>query len=270
MLKHRAPLLAAALAVGALFAGSAHAGTPAVYVDPVGDSGTAPDIRVVGLSDNGEGTMTGAIGLGADFTGHQIVYLALDTDQSNTTGLNGAEFVISMGLDSSSLSRWDGSSLVPFKAVPAKLSNAILEFTFSLADVGNPTSFSFWAGSIDGGDSDVAPDHGEFVYPLSVTPPPPPPPPPAIRSLLVGAAALLPKAGTTYAVPAPKIRLTDNELVTADSVSCKLTYAGKALNPVRACTWKLSRALRKKHLSLKLVATYNGATGTNTLPVSPR
>lgn len=162
---HRTPIAAAVLAAGAILAGSAHAASPSFYVDPLGDSKTAPDIGAIAVTDNGDGTMSGDIGLTGGFGGDEIVYAAFDTDGNPATGLNGADYVAVMSLQSSSLARWDGSKLTPFKAVPASFDagTGIVHFTFAPSDMGSPTTFGFFAGTLNGDDSDRAPDVGEFA-----------------------------------------------------------------------------------------------------------
>lgn len=162
---HRTPIAAAVLAAGAILAGSAHAASPSLYVDPLGDSKTAPDIGAIAVTDNGDGTMSGDIGLTGGFGGDEIVYAAFDTDGNPATGLNGADYVAVMSLQSSSLARWDGSKLTPFKAVPASFDagTGIVHFTFAPSDMGSPTTFGFFAGTLNGDDSDRAPDVGEFA-----------------------------------------------------------------------------------------------------------
>lgn len=137
---HRTPIAAAVLAAGAILAGSAHAASPSFYVDPLGDSKTAPDIGAIAVTDNGDGTMSGDIGLTGGFGGDEIVYAAFDTDGNPATGLNGADYVAVMSLQSSSLARWDGSKLTPFKAVPASFDagTGIVHFTFAPSDMGSP------------------------------------------------------------------------------------------------------------------------------------
>ena len=272
----RTSIVAAVLACVAIAAGVANAATPVFHIDPAGDSASAPDLIAVALTDNGDGTVSGDIALAAPFSGHEVVYAAFDTDSNPATGLDGAEYVAVMSLDSSSLARWDGTALTPFKAVPATLtSSGLLHFTVSLADLGSPTSFGWWAGSFNGNDSDLAPDHGELGYPdviVTTTPAPAPTPAaaPALRSVVVGASSLLPKAGRTFVFPVPELRLTDNELVRADSETCTLSWKGKALRPMRSCAWKLPATLRNKHLVLKLTVNYHGETKTLTMPVVPR
>jgi hypothetical protein len=270
MFTRRASIAAAVLASGAIVAGAAHAATPILHIDPLGDSKSAPDVVAVGLTDNGDGTVSGDIGLAAPFSGHEIVYMAFDTDSNSATGLNGAEYVAAMSFDSSALARWDGTALTPFKAVPSTLNaSGVLHFTISLADIGSPTAFGYWAGSINGNDSDQAPDTGEYGYPLTVNTFPTAPAQ-TVRSVVVGAASLVPKAGRLFTVPLPKVRLSDDEIVPADSATCTLSWKGKALRPVRACAWNLPVTLRKKQLVLKLSVAYHGTTQTVTLPVSPR
>jgi hypothetical protein len=266
----RASIVAAVLACGAIAAGAAQAATPVLHIDAPGDSASAPDIIAAGLTDNGDGTVSGDVGLAAPISGDEIVYVSFDTDSNAATGLDGSEYVVAMSLDASFLGRWDGTTLTPLKAVPSTLdSKNLLHFTVSLADIGSPAAFNWWAGSINGSDSDHAPDNGDYSYPETLVAPTPAPEP-TVRSIVIGAVSLFPKAGRIFAFPLLQVRLTDNETVRADSETCTLSYKGKTLRPVRVCAWKLPVSLRKKNLVLKLTITYHGTTRTLMMPVSPR
>jgi len=93
---------------------------------------------------------------------------------------------------------------------------------------------------------------------------------PTIQTILVNAAAFMPRAGKTLSVPPVQVRLSTNEIVAADSASCTLTYRGKRLPPVRPSAWRIPGAYREKGLELTITASYRGATSTISLPVMPR
>jgi hypothetical protein len=72
------------------------------------------------------------------------------------------------------------------------------------------------------------------------------------------------------AIPSLQVKLSTNQIVTADSIACTLTYKGRALQPVGTCAWKLLKSYRKKRLVLKLTAFYQGTSRTIALPIRPR
>ncbi len=93
--------------------------------------------------------------------------------------------------------------------------------------------------------------------------------PPVIESILVNRLAFLPEAGKKLPAPTVQVRLWTNEIVDAETMSCTLTYRGKAL-PRAGDGWLIPKDYRTKRLLLSVTATYNGATRTISLPVTPR
>ena len=89
-------------------------------------------------------------------------------------------------------------------------------------------------------------------------------------SVLLNATSLLPKVGKVLTISPVQVMLTTQEIVTSDSMTCLLTYKGKPLVQRALCSWKLPVALRKKKMTLSVTVTYQGATTSVTLPVSPR
>ena len=126
-----------------------------------------------------------------------------------------------------------------------------LGFTLTLSDFG-VTSFDFIVLSLHGDDSDATPEYGAYNYPD--------PGGTGRRSPRSSSTstALLPKAGKTFTVPAPQVKLTTGDIVAADSITVTLTYKGQALKPRRQWAWKIPKTYKGKHLVLKVAATYQG------------
>ena len=77
--------IAAAAAVVASGAGAITA-PPVKFTDPTGDSGTAPDIATVAVTNDEHGQYTFTIGFATPYTGSDEVALFLDTDKNFSTG----------------------------------------------------------------------------------------------------------------------------------------------------------------------------------------
>lgn len=260
-----ATALAVVVLAALVAAGAARAGGASVYTDAAGDNATAPDIQQVTLTDGGNGTVGVEIDLAAVIPddGSAVVVL-IDADRNPQTGDSGAEYAFCAGAQGASLMKWDGADWSSFDHQPlaADLVGGQLTFTLTLSDLAT-TGFDFVVGGMHGDDLDTAPENGAFTYPQA-------PAKPTIRGFMVTLSALVPKAGKTLRVaPEVHVRLSTDEIVVPDSLVCTLTQKGKQLQPVGNCTWKLPTTVKGKHLTLKLTATYQGETGTITLPVQP-
>jgi hypothetical protein len=245
------------------------AGAASVYTDASGDSASAPDIQKVVLTDGGNGTVAVEIDLAATIPndGSSGVIFAVDADSNPATGNDqGWDYAVIANATGAALVKWDGSNFSDFTHQPISpgLNGGTLTFTLTLADLGSPTAFDFVVGGANGNDVDVAPDSGEFHYPLVVAKP-------TIKSIIINSIVLAaPKAGKIFRIPSVQVTLSTDEIVTADSVSCTLTYKGHAIKRIGPCAWRIPLAYRHKHLTLHLIATYQGATGTLMWPITPR
>lgn len=265
MFPKRTLMLAAAVLAVAVFAGSARAGSVYDYTDASGDSASAPDIQKVTLNDVGDGALGVEIDLAADIPDDgSVVFFGIDADRNQQTGSHGNEYAVFVYPDGASFSKWDGSQWSTFthQALSPSMVGGRITFTLTLADLG-VSVFDFWVGSLHANDVDVAPEGGLFSFPQIEAKP-------SIDSILVNAGALFPKAGRTLTVPTVQVKLSSNQVVAADTMTCKLTFKGKALPSVGTCAWKIPKAYRGKRLVLTLRATYQDATSTLTLPVIPR
>jgi hypothetical protein len=265
MLTTRIHVTALVLVAAALFTGTARAGTPNVYTDASGDNTSAPDIQKVTLTDAGDGTVGVEIDLAAEIPADgSVVVMGIDADRNSQTGRDGSEFMVFLWPDGDSLRKWDGSTWALFthQATSPNAVGGRFTFTLTLADLG-VQSFDFWVGSDHNDDTDVAPEDGIFTFPQTEARP-------SIQSIVFNATALFPKAGKVFAIPAVRIKLSTNLITGADTMSCTLSYKGKALAPAGTCAWKLPKTLRNKKLSLTVTAGYQDATQTITLPIWPK
>jgi hypothetical protein len=241
--------------------------SPYTYTDKAGDSVSAPDIQKVVLTDKGDGTVGVEIDLAAIIPddGDSMVWFGIDADRNRQTG-NSLGFEYGIGLDATGvwMSKWDNGDWVAANAAPSSptVMGGTLGFTLTLSDFG-VTSFNFIVLSFHGDDGDAAPEYGSFGYPSQVATP-------EINAIVVSLSALFPKAGTTFSIPAPQIKLTTGDIVTPDVTVAVLSYKGQALKPVGRLAWKIPKSYKGKHLVLKVIAVYAGSMKTISLTVTPR
>ena len=232
----RGHLVAGALtlaAAGLLAAGAGAA--PAAFTDPAGDSGAAPDITNVAVSDNGAGSITVAVTASALAPGMDVDVF-LNTDKNASTGSPGGNEVdLEVWQDADDwgwdISKWSGSD---WNDTPQSTtehfsrSGNVYTWTFGTEDTGPTTGFTFWAGGFmhdaDGNITahDVAPDGGDWVYDLPVA-----------------AAAIVPAIGNPLAVPSrpragkllslsfPVTRSDTGAALTGGTLAVQTTIAGK-------------------------------------------
>ena len=241
--------------------------TPYVYTDKAGDSLSAPDIQKVVLTDKGDGTVGVEIDLAAVIPddGDSMVWFGIDADRNRQTGDDlGTEYGVGIDATGVWMMKYDGGDWVAFNHTPSSPSvlGGRLGFTLTLSDFG-VTSFNFIVLSFKGDDSDAAPEYASFAYPDQSARP-------AIDGIVLAATALLPKAGATFSITTPQVKLTTGDIVAADSVTCTLSYKGQAIKPARACAWKIPKTVKGKHLVLKVTAVYGASTKSISLTVTPR
>jgi hypothetical protein len=243
-----------------------------VYTDSSGDSKSAPDITQVTLTPNADGSAVALdIPLGSDrFENDGILVVELDTDRNRATGDEmGGEFVIVVGSRGLFIARGSDHSSFDHHALDATLSGGHLQLTLTLSDLG-VTSFDFTVLTGRGNDVDAAPDDlPAFTYPQAVSTPAAPAAA-QIRSVILPAGALFPKAGSQLRIPSLQVTLTDDTIVTADTLMCSLSFRGKPLAPSAPCTWKIPKSYRSKKLMLSVHVGYHGSTSDLTIPVVPR
>ena len=241
--------------------------TPYVYTDKAGDSASAPDIQKVVLTDKGDGTVGVEVDLAAIIPddGDSMVWFGIDADRNRQTG-NSLGFEYGIGLDATGvwMSKWDNGDWVAANASPSSptVMGGTLGFTLTLSDFG-VTSFNFIVLSFHGNDSDAAPEYGSFGYPSQVATP-------EINAIVLSLSALFPKAGATFSISAPQVRLATGDIVAADTVTATLSYKGQALKPAGQLAWKIPKSYKGRHLVLKVTAVYGSSTKSISLTVTPR
>jgi hypothetical protein len=166
--------LAAFAAVVALVAIPA-AFADSTYTDPPGDSGPAPDITQVVVSNDTAGVITFRITIAAPFPNNAVFFVDIDSDGNPSTGDHGTEYSIIGALGGFMLEKWDGSAYqkVSAPSLTMSISGNVIEAKIGRQEIGNVSRFGFGAYTVayDGSgtylDEDDAPDGGSFAYVLT-------------------------------------------------------------------------------------------------------
>lgn len=251
---------------------------PATFTDAAGDSGTAPDITSVVVSNDANKRITFRINVSKLVVpSNGIVAIAIDSDQNRNTGPQGIDYVFLGDLSNNSfgVGQWDGSKFVDAQAPSASASTDPSGQTFSInsTDVGNTTGFNFWARTLQGdtvaaGNHDDAPDAGTWNYQLGAASPL------ELTAQLFHASKA--KAGKPF-VAVITVDRSDGTVadVTPDDVTCAATVAGRplrngltvAVGPAVGCSWQLPKRSKGKTLRASITVNLDGATVTKRLTV---
>jgi hypothetical protein len=145
------------------------------FTDATGDSGNAPDVTNVTVSNDDNGQITFAITLAnrTALGSQDVGIVLLDTNADGAP-----EFVFGFTSDGSTMFSVSGSTLTPI--APASFSgsfaNGVQTLSVNKADIGNATQINLAIGtSGDGGTTvgDNAPDSGAWSYQVVIAPPVP-------------------------------------------------------------------------------------------------
>lgn len=229
----RRSLAALAMLVGLLVGTSAADGAER-FTDPSGDSGRAPDVTSVTVTDD---FGTGTIGVGLDVAafpqnGNSSITLWLDTDKNPATGSptgNEYGFVVdNVGGYSWGWMRWNGTTFVQMATSPttsASIADQVVLWKFNKADIGAPAGLRLYVMAVELAnptvDRDRAPDSDAWTYDLSTAPPPP----------VVEARPVIGAPKATPAVPVAGKRFTVSFVVTRSDTGAPLTTGTMVCDP---------------------------------------
>jgi hypothetical protein len=258
---------------------------PQTYTDASNDSGTAPDIRTVVVSNDTSGNFTFRINVPQLTVPSDVVFfIAFDTDENSSTGQSGADylFLCDESNDTFALGRWNGSTFAPTGSSSLKVedSSTGVTATINSSDLGGSTALRFVVISVEGssavsGHVDLAPDSGSWDYDMTQ---------PAALKLTVAAFAApkTVKAGKNLVVAMAAQRSDTSELVSGDdggTVACRATVGGKRLKlgqsgfvtvgsePAAGCLWHIAKRFRGKTIRGSITVALNGASVTRTFVV---
>jgi hypothetical protein len=249
---------------------------PATFTDPNGDSGTAPDIANVVVSNDANGQLRFRINVAKLSAPSPVnIVVAIDSDQNEATGMSGTDYLLVADLSTSSFgaARWNGADFVDSAAATASANNDSAGITFSInrRDLGNASGLNFWVRAFDGpepvaGHFDDAPDQGTWNYTLVS--------PAQIQLAVVGfLAPKSVKAGKTLTAVMAATRSDTGDLVGKEGrVQCRATIGGKPLRLLASgfvrvgsqsgagCAWRVPRNAHRKTIRGSVTIGFQGAT----------
>jgi hypothetical protein len=249
------------------------------YTDPAGDSGNAPDVTNVTVSNDDNGQLTFAITLPnrAAFTAADFMSLDMDTNGNLSDGVFGADY--SIGIDQNGVLLFSDAAgaITPLTAqtLTSSFANTVETISINRSEIGNPSQINF---SLTGSGDNVttlgefAPDSGVWNYqiaiattgptgatgPTGVTGPPP------VKLAETKPVLSKPTAGKTFTASAT---VTNNGASVEGTVNCSAKLGGKTLSGARhsvgatgkaTCSWKLPKSAHGKSLTGRIGESYQG------------
>lgn len=253
-------------------------GAENAYSDAAGDSGPAPDVTAVTVSNTADGTVTFKVTIGnytvlPQFPALVGIGLWLDLDKNAATGDDGDEgFAFFSSSGAVDFERWNGSEMVdvPETNMSSGFANGLLTFTVARSELLDTKGFAFdlftmYIADVSG--FDFAPDVGmsDWTYDLVL------PPPVVVRPVIGTAAAkpAAPVAGKRFTVTFPVTASTTGAPLAGADLSCTTKVAGKVVPHVHAYTTGKAKATllvpktgKGKQLKVSAKVTANGQTAT--------
>jgi hypothetical protein len=252
---------------------------PVIFTDPTGDSGTAPDIRTVSVSNDATGTYQIDVALSSEIGSTQSLVLLFDADANRSTGSNGWEDVVSVdgGSRTYRFQRWNGSAwqtVMPPTIMVATGSQRVV-VKINRSDLGGSGLFAFavetFEGDGSGGNVDQAPDSGSSgPYEFALQRP---------LALSLGAAhAGAAKASGSWAYGIAVVRSDTGKTVGSEStVRCAASGGGTGLKvishgfvasgggsvSVAVCKVRVPKALKGKVVHGTITVTYRTLSVTH-------
>ena len=273
-----AAVLVAAL-VGVPFGAAAGspiaAGPPVTYPDATGDSGIAPDLTAVVISNDANGRLDIRLDVPSqpELASDARLFLVMDTDINRTTsapGFLGGDYLFELdGADRTfGLYRWDGS-LWQLQETAAQVTySGGAHISVNRNELGSTDEFGFYAKSyVDGsgpetGRTDFVPDSSTetYMFPLPI-----PEAPDVQLKSIVAVPSGPPRAGSRFtlsvtavlAVSGKKIAVAPGKLTCTVTVGGRRTRAkvGSVGGLAKTCAVVVPSDARGKQLVIRLAGT---------------
>jgi hypothetical protein len=274
----RLTVLVVVLAAACIVVSTAAAITapPTNFTDATGDSGTAPDITNIAVTNDDHGLYSFTIDFATPYVNSDNLTIAIDSDNNVNTGDTqalGADYLFEDDYASHSfdLAVWQANDFAEAPHATANVvvasDNKSMTMTINKSDLGNSTDFNFFViasdGAFDPGHTDDAPSGaGAFSYSAQT-----------VFTLAAGSshdgAA---KAGGTWTVSMRAVRSDTSATVGADgTIACKATEGSKKLAVVShsfvssgggggssaVCTFRVPK--KPKHAAVRATVTVSDA-----------
>jgi hypothetical protein len=167
-----------AAAAALTFAGPASA---VVFRDPTGDSGAAPDVASLTVTNDASARIVFRFalanrpnGLELSDSAFDVVSFSLNSDRNAATGdADGDDYLIQLARERFSVARWGGSAYATLATANARMtrSGATVTFTIASGNLGATRAFDVAVASVRivaGGfaTGEIAPDTGRWTYTL--------------------------------------------------------------------------------------------------------
>jgi hypothetical protein len=264
--------LVAALALAVVPLGAAETS----YSDPAGDSGTAPDITAVTVSNADDGTI--AFRIAAKLVPDSGLVTFIEQDLSEDT--DPYAVMVLCQEDGSVVAGMFDPNMTMISGMPTMVSSAagVVQFQFPKSALAIDELFGFLIGSVNGASEetgfDFAPDDGSMWTYVLTKPAPPVVVKPVIGKPTVSPAA--PVAGKRFTVSFPITRSDDGAPLTSATIGCTTKVAGKVVphthtfaNGTIRATLVVPKAAKGKQLKVvvKVTAENQAATKVFTFKV---
>jgi hypothetical protein len=258
----------AAVAVAALIivgvAGGAAAANGFSWTDPAGDSGNAPDVTGIAVTNDDAGKITFKLTYGnrpAGLTADDQVQVWLDADESASTGdEDGFDYVLVLDASGTFVKHATTAGLedTPHSTLSGSADGTTA--SINRIELANTSAFHFYVVTLTRVDKsrDIAPDATDMVYVYRLAAPRP-------TQISVAFTPTTPIAGATFTAAVVLVKLDDGSVTLAKSLTCKGTLNG---TPIRAtpkllrCVWKLPKSAKGKRLVFTITVATDGSKGT--------
>jgi hypothetical protein len=266
-------MIVAASALLVLAAPASSGRRDATFNDAVGDKqGGAPDISIVTVTNVGNRIGMRIVADQAALNPDSGFIVYFDSDRNPATGepnTLGADFLMFIevvnGQVGAELDRWTGTALQ--KAPSSSLSvgyNGGATIFIDRSELANTTGFNFWVRGVQVVSStqfniDDAPNDGTWPYILQA-------PAAAVTAVGQSPTPYPPRAGKTFTMRVPYVRLSDGRRAKPTSYRCTVKAGGKKLagKGTGGCTVKIPAGARGKTLSVAITAAFGTSTKTVT------
>jgi hypothetical protein len=262
-------VVAAALALRLVLAGSAGAGSGASWTDGSTEAAGSADISTVSVDNQpGAHTITFKVQIANMPTiteDNAAVGIYLDADDNAQTG-DQAGFECVFGLDNGGwyFGTWNGSSFADSgadeSAFHVTYENGLMTMTTDTGECNLGPKIAFFVLSFRGADpqnpvTDAAPDNDVYEYTLSTTPP-------TATSFAVQSFPAHPRHGAAFMVSAFGARFSDGTAAAFVGMHCTATLAGHHLagHGIGGCTFTVPKPAKGKRLAV-VVAGKGRTTG---------